>query len=88
MNGIGNLQPLVDRFAPLYHVRPNCPPLVLITGDAETELFGRYEENAYMWRMMKLCGHKATSLYKIDGHNHVDMCHPAFHILLQTIKNK
>ena len=88
MNGIGNLQPLVDRFAPLYHVRPNCPPLVLITGDAETELFGRYEENAYMWRMMKLCGHKATSLYKIDGHNHGDMCHPAFHILLQTIKNK
>lgn len=88
MNGIGNLQPLVDRFAPLYHVRPNCPPLVLITGDAETELFGRYEENAYMWRMMKLCEHKATSLYKIDGHNHGDMCHPAFHILLQTIKNK
>ena len=38
--------------------------------------------------MMKLCGHKATSLYKIDGHNHGDMCHPAFHILLQTIKNK
>lgn len=85
MNRIGNLQPLVDRYAPLFHVRPNCPPLVLITGDAETELFGRYEENAYMWRMMKLCGHKATSLYKLDGHNHGDMCHPAFHIQLQTI---
>lgn len=85
MNGIGNLQPVIDCYAPLYHVRPNCPPLVLITGDAETELFGRYEENAYMWRMMKLCGHKTTSLYKIDGHNHGDMCHPAFHILLDTI---
>lgn len=86
MNGIGNLQPLVDRYAPLYHVRPDAAPLVLITGDADTELFGRYEENAYMWRMMKLTGHPATSIYKLDGHDHGAMCHPAFHILLDTIK--
>lgn len=85
MNGIKPLQPLVDRYAPLFHVRPDAPKLVLITGDAETELFGRYEENAYMWRMMKLCGHKATSLYKLDGHDHGAMAHPAFHILLDVI---
>lgn len=85
MNGIGNLQPLVDKYAPLFHVRSSCPPVILITGDAESELFGRYEENAYMWRMLKLCGHTETYIYKIDGHDHGAMCHPAFHILLQAI---
>lgn len=68
MNGIDNLQPTVDEFAPLFHVRKDAPPLVLITGDRELELFGRYEENAYMWRMMKLVGHKETFLYEIGGH--------------------
>lgn len=70
MNGIDNLQPTVDEFAPLFHVRKDAPPLVLITGDRELELFGRYEENAYMWRMMKLVGHKETFLYEIGGHGH------------------
>lgn len=86
MNGMGNLQPLVDRYAPLFHVRQDAPPLVLITGDRELELFGRYEENAYMWRMMKLVGHKDTTLYELDGHGHGPMCGPAFHILMQSIK--
>ncbi|MCK7529150.1 MAG: hypothetical protein MZV64_72150 [Ignavibacteriales bacterium] len=31
----------------LYHVRKDAPPLILITGDRELELLGRYEENAY-----------------------------------------
>lgn len=46
------------------------PPLILITGDRELELLGRYEENAYMWRMMKLVGHEDTYLYEIGGHGH------------------
>ena len=49
-------------------------------------MFGRYEENAYLWRMMKLIGHKQTYLYKIDGHGHGPMGEPAFHILHQWIK--
>ena len=50
------------------------------------ELFGRYEEDAYFWRMMKLVGHKQTFLYEIGGHNHGDMGGPAFHILKEYIK--
>lgn len=86
MNGIDNLQPTVDEFAPLFHVRKDAPPLVLITGDRELELFGRYEENAYMWRMMKLVGHKETYLYEIGGHGHGPMGDPAFYILKQHVK--
>lgn len=87
MNNIPNLQPTIDRFAPLYHVRADAPPLVLITGDRELELFGRYEENAYLWRMMKLVGHKNTVLYEIGGHDHGGMGEPAHTILLKHLRN-
>ena len=85
MKGIGNLQPTIDEYAPLFHVRKDAPPLVLITGDREIELFGRYEENAYMWRMMKLVGHAETYLYELGGHDHGAMVEPACHILKQFV---
>lgn len=83
--GIGELTPYIDRNAPLFHVRPDCPPYIIITGDAEQELFGRYEENLYMWRMLTLTGHPDTHIYKLDGYNHVDMARPAHHILKNEI---
>ncbi|MFC2123773.1 alpha/beta hydrolase [Bacteroidota bacterium] len=82
---IPDIQPVVDEFGPLYHVRPDAPPLVLITGDRNLELLGRYEENAYMARMMKVAGHNQTYLYELDGHNHGEMAGPAFTILLKHI---
>ncbi len=83
--GINDQQPIVDKYAPLYHVRPDAPPLILITGDRELEMLGRYEENAYMWRMMQIAGHKNTTLYELDGFNHGEMCNPADFILLKEI---
>lgn len=83
--GMGELQPLIDETAPLYHVRPDCPPYVIVTGDREDELFGRYEENAYMWRMMKLVGHPDVSIYELDGHNHGDMVGPGLTIALKNM---
>lgn len=83
--GIGELTPWVDRNAPLFHVRKDAPPYIIITGDAEQELYGRYEENLYMWRMMRLTGHPDVKIFKLDGYNHGDMAAPAHHILLQEI---
>lgn len=84
--GIDGKQPIIDKYAPLYHVRGDAPPLILITGDREREMLGRYEENAYMWRMMKVAGHKQTKLYELDSFNHGGMASPALEILLQEIK--
>lgn len=84
--GIPDTQPLVDEFAPLFHVRADAPPLFLITGDRNLELLGRYEENAYMWRMMSLSGHKQTTLYELDGFDHGGMAEPAFDLLLKILK--
>ncbi|WP_134090690.1 alpha/beta hydrolase [Olivibacter sp. XZL3] len=85
--GIGEVQAVVDEYAPLFHVRADAPPLLLITGDRELELLGRYEENAYMARMMKLAGHKRTSLIELGGYGH-DMTFPAFPLLIQQINNR
>jgi len=84
--GISDKQPIVDEFAPLFHVRADAPPLILITGDRELEMLGRYEENAYMMRMMKIAGHTKTELYEFDGFNHGGMASPAYEILLDEIK--
>ena len=46
--GIADTQPVVDEYAPLFHVRKDAPPMLLITGDREMEMLGRYEENAYL----------------------------------------
>lgn len=85
--GIPDTQPVVDDMAPLYHVRGDAPPLYLITGDRNLEMLGRYEENAYMWRMMTIVGSKTTTLYELDGFDHGGMPDPAFDLLLKILKN-
>jgi acetyl esterase/lipase len=83
--GIPGTQPVVDDMAPLYHVRADAPPLLLITGDREMEMLGRYEENAYLMRMMKVVGHKDTRLFELDGYGH-GMTEPAFPLLLNEVE--
>src|SRR5690554_5022599 len=82
--GIPGTQAIVDNLAPLFHVRNDAPPLLLITGDRELEMLGRYEENAYLMRMMKIVGHKDTRLFELDGYGH-QMAEPAFPLLLNEI---
>lgn len=84
--GIDELDARIDEYAPLHFIRADAPPLLLITGDREKELLGRYEENAYMARMMKLKGHKETVLYELDGFDHGGMADPAFPLLLNEIR--
>ncbi len=68
--GIDALTPVIDDLAPIAHLRADAPPMVIITGDREMELYGRYEENAYFVRMMKLHGHKDVTLYELQGFGH------------------
>ncbi len=86
--GIPDTRPLIDTLAPLWHVRANAPPLHLITGDRELEILGRYEENAYLWRMMKVAGHSRTFLYELDGFDHGNMTVPGYSLLLQIMRQQ
>ncbi len=83
--GIEGWQPIIDELAPVYHIRKDAPPLLLITGDRELELLGRYEENAYLMRMMKIIGHTQTNLFELDGYGHM-MVEPALPLLINEVK--
>ncbi|MCP9236490.1 alpha/beta hydrolase [Lewinella sp. JB7] len=79
---------VVDRYAPIQHLRPGAPPLLLITGDRERELFGRYEENAYFWRMLRLSGQERTWLYELEGFDHGNMVVPATLLTLDFVRGR
>ena len=83
--GIRDTQPVIDELAPLFHVRKDLPPLVLITGDRELEMLGRYEENAYLARMMKLNGHTQTQLFELQGFGHGPMMQPGLYLLVAQL---
>lgn len=84
--GIGPLQATIDEYAPLTYIRKDAPPMIIISADRELELFGRYEEQAYFWRMLKLVGHKDVSIYEMQGYDHGAMPHPAYHVMKEHIK--
>ena len=85
--GIEGTQPIIDQFAPLFHVRPDAPPMLLITGNREKELLGRYEEVAYFYRMMKVVEHPDIELMELDGYGH-NMVYPAIPLLLNFVREK
>lgn len=84
--GIPDKQPVIDQYAPLFHVRKDAPPLLLISGDRNQELLGRYEENAYLWRMMQIAGHTQTELLELQGFDHGGMAEPAYPLLVKFVK--
>ena len=84
--GIDGKQPVIDDLAPLFHVRADAPPLLLITGDRELEMLGRYEENAYFWRMMLVAGHTHCEIKELQGYNHGQMAEPAHPLLLRFVE--
>ena len=57
-----------------------------LSGDREKEMYGRYEETAYFWRMLKLVGHPDATIYEFDGFNHVTMLLPGFAVAAEFIK--
>tara|TARA_B100000780_G_scaffold158012_1_gene110510 strand:- start:299 stop:1150 length:852 start_codon:yes stop_codon:yes gene_type:complete len=83
--GISGKQPIIDKMAPLYYVREDASPLLIITGDRNIEMLGRYEENAYMMRMMKVAGHKEVRIFELDGSNHGQMKYSGLPLLSREV---
>mgnify|MGYP000134264239 CR=1 FL=1 len=85
-NNIKDIQPVINEYAPINFIKSNTPPIIDITGDRELELLGRYEENAYFVRMMKLAGNRNISLYELQGFSHGAMYLPGIHLMFQEIE--
>ena len=86
--GLARTRPLIDDLAPVCHVRKDAPPILLISGDRNHELLGRYEESAYFWRMLKEVGHPSVELLELQGYDHGQMADPAFPLLLRFIRQQ
>ncbi len=61
-------RPLIDHAAPLWHVRADAPPLLLIAGSDDIPC--RPEENQYLLAVLRQCGHPAVSCHIIPGRTH------------------
>ena len=48
-------------------------------------MLGRYEENAYFARMMKVVGHKETRLLELQGYGH-GMVYPALPLVIKEVE--
>ena len=84
--GMPKSKTIVDEFAPLYHAREKAPPLLLITGDRNFDMAGRWEENIYLERLMKKTGHTDTQLFEIQGFGHVEMHNPGIKLLTKEVE--
>lgn len=82
---ISNRQPIIDEFAPLYFTTtPTLPPILLVTGDREKEMLGRMEENALLYRMLKISGHKDVIHYEMQGYGH-NMTRPGLPLVVDFV---
>jgi hypothetical protein len=68
--GFADNHPVLDEYAPLWHIRKDASPFLLITGDREMEWPGRTEENLLMNKMMKVVGHPNSTMYELQGYGH------------------
>lgn len=84
--GVAKETPWIDELAPLFHVRQDAPPMLLLSGDREKEMLGRYEETAYFWRMLKVAGHPDVGLIELQGTDHGGMAHPGHAEALKFVR--
>lgn len=84
--GIPDTRPVIDEFAPLFHVRKDAPPFLVITGDRDLEMLGRYEENAYFVRMLKVAGHPRVEFVEIEGQDHDGMVRQAIEHVVDHVR--
>lgn len=84
--GMPDTQVLVDDMAPLYHVRPDAPPMLILSGDRRQEMLGRYEENAYFWRMMQVAGHPDVRIREFEGFDHGNMPQAGHFVTVRYIR--
>lgn len=82
--GIGKTKMVIDDLAPLSYLRSEAPPVLFVTGDREKEMLGRYEENAFMYRMLNVVGHPDVRLLELDGFGHAPN-KPFFPLLLKEV---
>lgn len=88
LKGISAIDPVIDETAPMAHLRSGVPPIVIISGNRDREMNGRYEEQAYFWRLLQLHGNTNAELHELDGFSHGSMCSPGLMLVREWVTRK
>ena len=83
--GIPASKVIIDAYAPLYHARRKASSILLITGDRNIDIPGRYEENLYLKRLMEKSGHEETWLLEVQGFGHGGILKPGIDLLIKEV---
>lgn len=79
--------PVIDKYAPLFYIHKNVPPLVLFAGDSAIEIPGRPEENKLLAILLsRVAGHSQVECIALPGYDHGDIYTPAYLLLLKKIQ--
>lgn len=79
--------PVIDEYAPLFHIHKNIPPVVLLTGDPAIEMPGRPEENKLLATLLtRVAGHSQVECITLSGYDHGDIYNPACLLILKKIQ--
>ncbi|QDV32838.1 alpha/beta hydrolase [Tautonia plasticadhaerens] len=89
--GIPEDRPIIDAFAPAFHVRPDAPPILCLAGS--DDLPARAEENLYFVAALEAAGHSPSRCLIVDGRDHgsiysrmADADDPAAEAMLAVIR--
>lgn len=81
-------QPIVDEWAPMFHLKKETPPFCVALGDPRIEWRMREEENLFMVESLKAMGNKAFEFHSFPNTNH-GTCHgpamPVFQAFVDRI---
>jgi acetyl esterase/lipase len=81
-----NEQTVIDRFAPIFHINKNLPPILLVVGDRKLDWPARTEENFFLAGLLRrVAGHPATEIIELEGYDHGKTC-DAFPPVLNFVK--
>lgn len=70
--GLGTNTIVADAAAPIYHTRPDGPPMLVIMGDRDWP--GRLEENQYFVALQKIAGNRGVELLVVPDRTHGTIC--------------
>ncbi len=65
-----NLLPVIDKYAPMFYLSKDLPPILLITGSRELDIPARASENRLMADTLVAMGHPHVEYYCLEGHCH------------------
>jgi acetyl esterase/lipase len=64
------LRPVIDAYAPLFHVSKELVPICLVVGGRDIEIEARVEENQLMEATLRNLGHTAVEFHEMAGLDH------------------